>query len=420
MGTSVAAAYVQDLYEEIRRACKALEDIGHNSLVVVASKDSIVQIGSEKGIWFLEKNYDCIRDFYNYCRDDHLIKQEEQSKMAYGAASLKTSQQPATLPKQATARAPVYKVKTESAAQKRTAAAKSSASRVVSASHTVTVTAKTHTDYNMSDEETTSSMLDNVDSETERKKTTVVKGNIIPKNDIVVIEHETLQKGLMDMIEKRKMFVPSTAVHLTSPKITNISLNKSSITVGSGGASSLTRPTVQSQFPRKTFDCDSCDKKYLRLEDLTVHKRKHTGETPYPCSMCEKRFRSRGLLRAHWAVHSATKSYVCDICGQLFARQTNLKRHKAVHSDKHPYVCDTCGKGFKDASTFKMHQMIHTGLRPYCCETCGKSFYRLYSLNIHKRIHTGEMPYECETCGHFFRQSKNLNTHKKRQHNLAR
>ena len=51
--------------------CKALEDIGHNSLVVVASKDSIVQIGSEKGIWFLEKNYDCIRDFYNYCRGNH-------------------------------------------------------------------------------------------------------------------------------------------------------------------------------------------------------------------------------------------------------------------------------------------------------------------------------------------------------------
>ena len=131
--------------------------------------------------------------------------------MVYGAAPLKTSQQPATLSQQATARAPVYKVKTESGTQKRTAPAKISASRVV------TVTAKPHIDYNMSDEETTPSMLDNVDSETERKKTTVVKGNIIPKNDIVVIEHETLQKGVMDMIEKRKLLVPSSAVHLTSP-----------------------------------------------------------------------------------------------------------------------------------------------------------------------------------------------------------
>ena len=38
---------------------------------------------------------------------------------------------------------------------------------------------------------------------------------------------------------------------------------------------STPRPPISKD---RTFDCDQCDKKYRRFEDLQIHQRKHTGD----------------------------------------------------------------------------------------------------------------------------------------------
>ena len=58
-GTIFAAFYFQ---------CNRLEEIGCDSLVIVASGGNHIKIGSKRGTSYLDDSADFIEDFCHYCR----------------------------------------------------------------------------------------------------------------------------------------------------------------------------------------------------------------------------------------------------------------------------------------------------------------------------------------------------------------
>lgn len=39
----------------------------------------------------------------------------------------------------------------------------------------------------------------------------------------------------------------------------------------------------------KSYKCDECDRKFAKMEGLTMHKLVHTNEQPFKCELCERR-----------------------------------------------------------------------------------------------------------------------------------
>lgn len=55
----------------------------------------------------------------------------------------------------------------------------------------------------------------------------------------------------------------------------------------------------------RPFQCDeiTCGKTFTRNEELTRHKRIHSGLRPYPCEICNKAFGRRDHLKKHTKTH---------------------------------------------------------------------------------------------------------------------
>lgn len=51
--------------------------------------------------------------------------------------------------------------------------------------------------------------------------------------------------------------------------------------------------------PASTYTCDECSRIFSKAVALTVHRRAHNGEFPFPCDLCEQRCISKRLLAAH-------------------------------------------------------------------------------------------------------------------------
>ncbi|EFN67128.1 Zinc finger protein 93, partial [Camponotus floridanus] len=51
------------------------------------------------------------------------------------------------------------------------------------------------------------------------------------------------------------------------------------------------------------FVCEECGLSFGRAVALKVHKRLHSGDSPYGCDECTERFISRKLLAKHQATH---------------------------------------------------------------------------------------------------------------------
>ncbi|KAJ3292154.1 hypothetical protein HDU76_007192 [Blyttiomyces sp. JEL0837] len=83
--------------------------------------------------------------------------------------------------------------------------------------------------------------------------------------------------------------------------------------------------------PSKLYHCPhpGCTRAFTRAFNLKTHESIHdpSRDRPFNCESCDKTFvRVHDLIR-HRAVHSAVKEHVCVGCGKGFTRKDALRRH---------------------------------------------------------------------------------------------
>jgi len=160
------------------------------------------------------------------------------------------------------------------------------------------------------------------------------------------------------------------------------------------------------------FKCTECGRCCQSSQQLAKHQETHSGEKPYLCGVCEKRFLSPSTLCSHMNIHRG--KYKCTECGRCCRSKEDLSVHRRRHSGEEPYSCGECEKRFSSRSGLCLHMNIHS--EKFKCTECGRCCHSSQHLEEHSRIHSRDKLYSCTQCEERFpylsELSKHMNIHR--------
>ena len=87
------------------------------------------------------------------------------------------------------------------------------------------------------------------------------------------------------------------------------------------------------QKKERRFQCNVCQRKFIRSTHLHRHMRIHTGEKPYPCKICKKRFSRSDHVQIHERNHYKYKIHSCCVCGRLYFNLLIFIAHCSSHAE---------------------------------------------------------------------------------------
>jgi uncharacterized Zn-finger protein len=119
--------------------------------------------------------------------------------------------------------------------------------------------------------------------------------------------------------------------------ITSDESKSSSLEVNVESAQETNAGETPIRVTRKAISCEFCGKVFSHTGDLNKHRRRHTGERPYPCPQCNKRFSHASNLLRHQKIHSGETPHQCPTCARRFSRKDKMLDHiKTSHCKPNP------------------------------------------------------------------------------------
>jgi len=173
------------------------------------------------------------------------------------------------------------------------------------------------------------------------------------------------------------------------------------------------------RYEHQERSCSTCKVEFPSV----FEKEEHDCEHPYNCDTCEKKFKRKQQLEAHELVHSGLKQFGCEHCGKLFKQIGHLKAHvEEVHdADKNSseHICNECGKGFPTQRKLNYHiRYTHSDKKHnrHSCPICGKDFSRAKLKPHIMRVHENNFPFSCQYCAKSFVSKYYVERHVSQSH----
>ncbi|XP_054152719.1 zinc finger protein 567-like [Oppia nitens] len=193
-----------------------------------------------------------------------------------------------------------------------------------------------------------------------------------------------------------------------------------------------------------SYQCQTCDNKYIKFEDLEAHVNKqHLNIKPYKCHICGDHLVGYNALRRHKSqkhytvgegmdqlsdrrksqIAETLSKFQCKYCQKFIHCELDLKRHVSrVHKNLKPtkkFACDMCDKSYSNRGSLVIHKRLLHGIGPklpyYYCDWEGCQYKSPYItlVTVHKKTHLGIRDFVCDWPGCEFRSvtKATLNTH---------
>jgi len=141
------------------------------------------------------------------------------------------------------------------------------------------------------------------------------------------------------------------------------------------------------------YVCDKCGYASTTSVNLRSHKNHvHDKIYKYVCHICAQPKQTKLLLEEHMTIShgQGERKFQCDKCDKSFVRSFDLKHHfESHHAKKTLYQCEQCPKTFWMKSYLNTHvRMMHENYRPHKCDICQQGFvYKRDVVKHKKQIH---------------------------------
>ncbi|EAT39664.1 AAEL008551-PA [Aedes aegypti] len=310
-----------------------------------------------------------------------------------------------------------------------------------------------------------------------RKKPTTLRADILAKVDKYAAKHVTLECSFCAV-----KFPTFDRLQTHSKKA-----HKKQTTVLCCGKKFCQRGRfydhIQVHLNPNQFQCDQCDKRCPSSEALKSHVDiKHAAEKTFQCESCPKKFALKSLVVAHRKrCHSEAQNdsasndieegdetdadeakkaikdeafilanislecHVCSVkhssyqdflkhsqaahgvhaavycCGHKFTRKPRIIDHILYHQDPSQFRCDICPKQFKHSLAFSRHmgmRHVQEEAKTFQCSMCPKAFSRKQFLHVHEKYHRkmSEKNFQCAHCDKFYAFESMLKQHERLVH----
>nr|XP_006821188.1 PREDICTED: zinc finger protein 227-like [Saccoglossus kowalevskii] len=188
------------------------------------------------------------------------------------------------------------------------------------------------------------------------------------------------------------------------------------------------------------FECDECDRRFLKKQGLVEHMKRHIADKEFGCGSadCDSKFCTLGELNLHVKSKHKEHVYMCVPCEINFFTLEELKDHNSTHEkpkkflddcippvidETLKYICEYCERPFPTISWLEAHRDKHTStnIAIFVCKYCMEAFRYITHYEEHIKTHQDirrldqlqAEKFRCDNCLKEFRSMQQLEKHER-------